>query len=121
MNDEDVEFPTGVSIPLNSKKLTTKRLQAIAAGLELPASATTEDLRLLIEGKITDRGQNPSNIQVTIADEDSSTLHLVDENGCFLTVTVPEEIGNATECSPPASDGEDDDRQQVARLRAKLI
>ena len=53
-------------------------------------------------------------------DDDSSTLHLVDESGCFLMVTVPDEIENATEGSPPASDGEDDHWQQVASLGAGI-
>ena len=59
----------------------------------MPTSGSVGDLRLIIEGKITDLGRDPRNIQGLLSkDKDDRTLRLSDHKGVFLTVN-PESEG----------------------------
>ena len=55
-------------LPLTSKRLTAVHLRRLAQVLEIPASAMIEDTRLMIDGKLTEIGKEPQNVQVIIAD-----------------------------------------------------
>ena len=71
--------------------------------LEVPSLATSADVQLILEGKLTKLGQKPHNIQVVI-DEGTpmAALDLQDESGTFLTVqdedlVDPEHTGDTVE------------------------
>ena len=55
----------GKLLPLRSRRLTAVHLRKLAKALEVPMSATIEDLRLMIDGKMD---KEPQNVQVVIAD-----------------------------------------------------
>ena len=68
-------------------RLTAGQLRSIGEALSVPTSGSVNDLRLVIEGKITDLGRNPRNVQVALSrDKDDATLTLSDHEGVFLTV-----------------------------------
>ena len=75
-------------MPLNSTHITTGQLRSLDTALGVPASGTVSDLRLMIEGKITEGGCDPCNIQVLLprSMEDVS-ISLRDHEGIFLMVT----------------------------------
>ena len=59
----------------------------------MPTWGSVGDLRLIIEGKITEFGLDPRNIQVVLSkDKDHRTLRLSDHRGVFFTVN-PESEG----------------------------
>ena len=57
------------------------RLKQIGEALGVsPSLATRSQLKLMIEGKLTDMGYDPCNVQVTISDyESDKTNDLLDE------------------------------------------
>ncbi len=54
----------GLSIPFGSKKMKTEWLRRIATTLEVPSTAPVNELRLMLEGKLTDMSKQPQNVQV---------------------------------------------------------
>lgn len=60
-------------VPLNLVSLTTGRLHSLGTTLGKLALGTVSDLMLMIEGKITEGGCNPDNVQALspISTEDS--------------------------------------------------
>ena len=80
-------------VALNSARLTAGQLRSVDEALGVPTSGSVSDLRLVIEGKITDLGRDPHNVQVLLSkDKDDRTLRLSDHKGVFLTVN-PESEG----------------------------
>jgi len=53
-----------VRLPLNSKRLKRSQLERLAKALDLPTSASSDELRQLIDGKLTDQGKEARNVQV---------------------------------------------------------
>ena len=51
-------------VTLNSRRLMTQRLRQLAGGLGVPSSASPEDLRAMIEGKLSEAGRDPLPTQV---------------------------------------------------------
>ena len=49
---DEFGLPEGSTYCLNSKKLKTKQLRRIAKALDLPSTASAEDTRRIIEGKL---------------------------------------------------------------------
>ena len=81
-----------VRLPLNSKRLTSNYLRRLAAQLELPTSASVDDLRQMVDGKLTDEGRDVMNVQVILQGTDSRCeFTLEDEDGQFLTVPAAEQ------------------------------
>ena len=61
-----VEFTK--ALPLSSRRLTATQLRDLAAAFHLPTTASTEDIRLMTEGCLQEKGQNPLNVQVCLDD-----------------------------------------------------
>ena len=74
---------------LNSKRLTATQIKRVGRALGLPTSASTEEVRQMIEGKLEDQSRQPSNVQVVIEPPGKISLH--DEGGEFLAIP-PEDI-----------------------------
>jgi len=80
--------PRGKALALNSKRLTTAQLQRIARGLEVHTTARGDELRQMVDGKLTEMGKEPRNVQVIISG--AERLLLRDDNGVFLEVDSEE-------------------------------
>ena len=82
--------PKKVVFPLSSRRLKLYQLQQLAQALELPTSASSDDLRVMVEEKLRAMDRNPFNTQVVmdIQDEGTEDLSLQDEEGQFLHMHV---------------------------------
>ena len=96
------------------------QLCCLAVALEVPSSDTTADIRLIIEGKLTDLGQEPHIVQVVI-DEGMpvAASDLQDATGTFLTVEADDSIDSEHDKATIESEGhetseEDDDNNSVS-------
>ena len=56
--------PRKVVFPLSSRRLKLYQLQQLAQALELPTSASSDDLRVMVEEKLRAMDRNPLNTQV---------------------------------------------------------
>ena len=65
---------SGRPLPLNSKRLTGVLLKQLARGLEISTSASGNELRLVIEGKLRDQGHEPQNVQAVLEEADTGFL-----------------------------------------------
>jgi len=81
-------IPTGTAYHLNSKRLKTFHLRRIAATLGVVESASAEDTRTIIEGKLCEMGKDPTDVQVIIQGTGDGTFYLVDYQGVILTVNA---------------------------------
>ena len=85
-------------VPLNSKRLTTVLLKQLAGALEVPTTASSDDLRQLITGKLEKLGREPMNVQVTLQSTAHGThLTLRDAEGEFLYAEPPEKESSSEE------------------------
>ena len=64
MAEHSVPATCGYTWPWNSKRLTGTHLSRIAEAMDLPASGSIADTRLVIEGRLEELGQNSMNTQV---------------------------------------------------------
>ena len=74
-------------MPLNSRRVTALVLRTVAARLELPTSASPEDLRQIIDGKLVEQKREPRDVQVVIEPETTerpARVLLQDGEGTFL-------------------------------------
>ena len=76
-------------MPLNSRRVTRPVLRSLAAELGLPTSASTEDLRQMVDGKLADMGREPRDVLVVIERETTEAegpgrVRLHDGEGAFL-------------------------------------
>ena len=95
--------PEGRILSFNSRRLTATYLKAIARKMGLPTSATTDEIRVLIEGRLTEDGREARDVQVIVQEqpkgmgEDSACskgtvrLFLVDETGVVIEAEVEHE------------------------------
>ena len=76
-------WPEGRSLPLNSRRLNAGHLRQLAALLELPANVSMEKTRQMVDGKLTEMGKEPQNVQVIVQEKLSPEviLHPVDSEG----------------------------------------
>ena len=93
---------THVHVALNSARLKAGQLRSLGKALGLPMSGSVGDLRLMIEGKITELGRDPRNVQVALSrDKDERSFTLSDHEGVFLAVNPesdePEEQDDISE------------------------
>ena len=86
VNAEDL--PDGTAYHLNSRRLKTRQLRRIAAALGLAESASAEDTRTIIEGKLREMDKDPAEVQVIVKDleGDDGTLFLINDEGVIITV-----------------------------------
>ncbi len=116
----------GLPIPFGSKKMKTEWLRKIATELEVPFTAPVNELRLMLEGRLTELDKQPQNVQavVTHSEEEggASTLSLQDEDGSFLEVLLEAESPEDHELSEEGESEEagDDLREQVRVLQEEL-
>ena len=82
------EFPEGRTYPLNSKRLISGQLQALAKILELPGGALTEETR---QGKLMELGHEPRNVQVIVKEDEQ--IFLVNDEGI---IAFTEHVSNDT-------------------------
>ena len=85
----DKEWPEGTAYHINSRRLKTRQIRRIAAALGVTVgSASAEDTRTIVEGKLREMDKNPTEVQVIVqgSDDDSGTLFLINDEGVILTV-----------------------------------
>ena len=89
--DGSFETPRAIAstkpFPLNSKRMKADWLQRLAKELELPTSASTDELRQMIDGKLLEIGREPPNVQVLVVTPEgggADAIKLRDETGIFL-------------------------------------
>ena len=118
---------TTTTFPLMSKRLKLEQKKTIASALELPSSATGEDLLVMVTGKLKELSHNPSDVQVVVTNsEEGESLSLQDVDGVFLHVpassdilkttmllsdreaSVPSLMTGSSRTSPAPSDSEND-------------
>ena len=83
----------GVPFPLNSRRLTGLHLKTIAKALGLPTTGTSDETRVMIDGKLEEMGRDSRNVQVILKRDDrgKETLSLKDVDGVLVNVATPEE------------------------------
>ena len=93
--------------------------------LEVPSSGASADIQLIIEGRLTELGREPHNVQVVL-DECTPmvALDLQDESGTFLTVLAEDPVdsehaGDTVESEHETSE-EDDNEESVSSLKQAL-
>ena len=60
-------------------------LKRIAVGLEVPVTASLDDIRQLVEGKLREVNRDPRNVQVALCDVPGGVkIELGDAGGAFL-------------------------------------
>eukprot|EP00731_Ephydatia_muelleri_P035288 Em0112g3a len=94
MAEDQAAVPRGSTIlSLNSRRLTTTHIRQLAVALEIPTRASAADILRMIEGKITEDGRDPFNVQVVVKEgEDGGILlQLQDAEGVFLEADPPME------------------------------
>ena len=117
-------------LSLNSKRVTVKQLKRIAAALEVPTSASGDELRQMLESKLEERGHEPQNVLVMLLGPGTgSGMELHDDGGCFLEVspeetplTEEEESGSEPESKevPTLCRQLEDAEKQIDSLRSEV-
>ena len=101
------EHAPSMRMPLNSKRLKAGHLRRLAAALGVPTAASADELRQMIDGKLTEEGKEARNVQVVLGGADpTSEFALEDEEGRFLSVPATEEE-NHSESPNLSGDGEE--------------
>ena len=76
-----------VHMPLNSLRITAGQLRRLGKVLGLTSSGSIDDQRLMVEGKISEMGHKPYNVQIVFEEYSSdASFQLCDEGGKFLMV-----------------------------------
>ena len=126
MAEDQVAVPRGSTIlSLNSRRLTTTHIRQLAVALEIPTRASAADILRMIEGKITEDGRDPFNVQVVVKEgEDGGILlQLQDAEGVFLEADPPMEE-EETEDAPQQEAAEQrenaEQEEDEESLKAKL-
>lgn len=85
--EDDLEIPEGLTLPLNSKRISAARIKRLAAGLDVPTAALTDEVRQMLGEKLREMGHDPANVQVVIqGDGDVANLYLVDDSGVIKAI-----------------------------------
>ena len=76
--------------PLNSKCLKGTQLGRIARAMKLPERGAVSDLRVIIEGALSEMGKEACNVQVGMREEEDGdvTITLTNVTGVFLTADI---------------------------------
>ena len=107
-----------VRLPLNSRRLTAAQIKRLGRALDLPTSASVEEVRQMIDGKLETLERHPNDVQVVI--ESSGTMALHDEGGEFLQIPVEDVTDEHGETSPSDRDVSSPSASAVDTLRASL-
>jgi len=103
-------------VPLNSKCLSAYNLKRIAQALGVPSTSSADEIRVLVDGKLTELNSEPRNVQVWL--QASGAIELVNANGVFLR--IDQEID-----FPPLSENSDtdslEDPDEVQLLKQALL
>ena len=97
------EWPAGTTLPLNSKQLDLHKWQAITGSLQLSTDATLSDTRLIVEGKLTELGYEPIDVQMVLSDGEDSIMYLVDEMGIIKRIDMTAHVTRDELREPGAS------------------
>ncbi len=73
-------------LPLNSRRLSSAHLKRLANTMGVPTTATGDEVRQMIEGKLPEQGREPCNIQVVLGATPGCAFHLRDLEGTILEV-----------------------------------
>ena len=104
-------------IPLNSRRLTANHVKRMARALGVPTTAAGEDIRQMVEGKITETGHEPRNVQVQLAGSTPDcAFSLLDDEGEFLVVEAEQRVDE----TPDLTDSEPDEERDTEALRAEV-
>ena len=95
--------------PLNSRRLTSQYVVSIAKAMGLPTKGSVEEIRLIVEGSLTEMGQEPRNVQVNVTEDESGkeSIYLCDSCGAFVEALVSPEDARRTEVEEMEVDGRD--------------
>ena len=105
-------------LPLNSKWLKSGRQRRLAKELGVPTAALVDELCQMVDGKLTEEGNETRNVQAMLEGADpTAEFSLVDAEGRFLVVPMEEESHGGT--SDP-SEHEEEGEQEVHTLQRKL-
>ena len=84
---EPDNLPEGQSYPLSLKRLTSSHICQLATELCLPANASTDEMRQMIEGTLIAQGRELGNVQLIVQEKKKTVrevhLFLVDNPGVF--------------------------------------
>ncbi len=83
-DEDDQSAPKGRWLLLNSGRLNASHLQLVAQALDLPTGLCSDELRQIIDGKLTDMEHEPINVQVVRTRTELQVLLVVDKTGTFL-------------------------------------
>ena len=117
--------PRGRSLPLNSKRLTVAHVQQLARTLALPTTASSDDIRQMTDGKLTEMGREPPIVQVIVQREvegGRAYLYLQDASGVFLeSEPDPEPSAHRTEKEVETGEEEADEVETLKQALDKAI
>ena len=84
------DIPEGKTYPLNSKRIVSDQLQALAKVLGLPGSrASMEETHQLIERRLLEMRHEPQNVQAIVNDEG---IFLIDDTGIITSMEHMSEV-----------------------------
>ena len=86
-------------------------LRQIGEALDVPSSssATNAELKLMVEGRLTEMGYDPANVQIIVSDDINEPMYLINDEGVIKRV---ESMGtHATQRS-----GSHDDESSALRV-----
>ena len=118
MSDKKKAQSKKAVFPLNSRRLKLYQLQQSAQALELSVKAPSNNLRVMVEGKLRAMDRNPLNTQVVVHLQEKGTenLSLQDEEGQLLHVTPP--VLSLDGREPPWSSQEETKEAELQLLAA---
>ena len=123
--DEKQLMPRGGRpLPLNSRRMKAVNLQRLARRLGLPTSASAEETRQIIDGKLSEMGREPRNVQVVIAEPEvggAECLWLQDETGVFLRAELdsePDLRDGEEHSNPDEGHGDQEEEEPPATLES---
>ena len=64
VDNTSVRSQSHVRMPLNSSHVTAGQLRRLGKALGLTSSGSIDDQRLMVEGKISEMGHEPYNVQI---------------------------------------------------------
>ena len=112
-------------LPLNSKRLLAAHVRQLARTLELPTTVSANEIRQMIDGKLTEMGREPPNVQVVVQRELGETLrawlYLQDKGGVFMESELapePHSHGNTEESDEELFDQGEELEEVEASKRA---
>ena len=121
MAEGGLEVPETVKVapktlPLNSKRLTAVLIRQLARALEIPTTASLEDVRMLIDGKLEEMGHEPMNVQAVLRPGETVTnVALIGSDGQFLEAKPAE-----SEVTPPTDVKTELSLQATTKTRADV-